>query len=411
MENNKSLLHAAVAAALLMAAGTVSAATVTVGSATVPVAGGSVPIAATFTGDGETVAYQCDITFDPAAIASVTVEGVGTGLCSNPSPGVVRLLDGTPANTPMGDVTTCNITFNVNAGSDGDVIALAIDPATCEFNNAAGDSTTGHTTVDGSITLIAEGPPTLTFDETPVALPGGVFGETVDASIPATLVTSTGTDTTEYSCVAPAGFSIAPTSGSYSNTDTAADDIVVSATLGAAALSGDVVCTVTPEGGTPVTFTIPVSAPAGTEAAPALTPTPANGGEVAVGGGAPGSNGTGTIAVTAAGGAGTDVAEVTCTAAAPVSISPATLSFPVGSSAQSFTVTVPLTDAAQSFPNAINCSGTDGNGAIEWTFDVSAPAGTAAPTFIPATSLWSKFALIGVFAALGLLMVGLRRNH
>lgn len=379
---------------------------------TVPVAGGTVTLEVVYESDGATAATQTDIVIDTSLVSFDSVETVtSSALCSLIGTNILRSQENLPTNGVIPTGTKCIYHLTAVAGADGDTMPLAFSNELFVDSDGV-DTSADNASEDGLLTWIAEGPPTLTFDTTPVALPAGPYGSTQSDTIPANFTPSTGDYSVDFSCVAPAGFTVAPTSGSYDNTDTAADDLTVSATLTGAAQAGTVTCTVTPsDGSTPTTFDIDVSAPAGAETAPALTPTPANGGEVTVGGGAPGSNGTGTLTVTPEGGVGTDVAEVFCEADAPVSISPASLTFPVGSSAQGFTVTVPLTDAAQTFPGAITCWGEDGNGGFEWSFDVSAPAGVAAPTFIPATSLWSKFALIGVFAALGLLMVGLRRNH
>lgn len=378
---------------------------------TVPVAGGTVTLEVVYESDGATAATQTDIVIDTLLVSLDSVDTVtSSALCSLIGTNILRSQENLPTNAVIPTGTKCTYHLTAVAGADGDTMPLAFSNELFVDSDGT-DTSADNASEDGLLTWIAEGPPSLTYDTSPVALPAGPYGSTQTGTIPANFTPSTGDYSVDFSCVAPAGFTVAPTSGSYDNTDTAADDLTVSATLTDVAQSGDVVCTVTPEGGSATTFTIPVSAPAGAETAPVLDPTPADGGTVTVGGGAPGSNGTGTLVVTPDGGAGTDVAEVSCTADAPVSISPASLSFPVGSSPQNFTVTVPLTDAAQSFPGAVTCSGEDGNGPFEWVFDVSAPAGVAAPTFIPATSLWSKFALIGVFAALGLLMVGLRRNH
>lgn len=411
--NIKNLALAVSSVLLLSSAAVVNAQSINIGSASVPTAGGgaaAVPVS--FDPEGVDVgAYNTVFSYDSTILDGDPTSS--TARCVvDPGTATISVARFSADALPLPAEELCVVTFDVTAGTAVGVYPLAHDPSpvSTAFADLTNAPLTG-TVNDGEINVVAEGPPTLTFDTTPVALPAGPYGSTQTGTIPANFTPSTGDYSVDFSCVAPAGFTVAPTSGTYDNTDTAADDLTVSATLTDVAQSGDVVCTVTPEGGSATTFTIPVSAPAGAETAPVLDPTPASGGTVTVGGGAPGSNGTGTLVVTPDGGAGTDVAEVECTASAPVSISPASLTFPVGSSPQNFTVTVPLTDAAQSFPGAISCWGEDGNGPFEWTFDVSAPAGVAAPTFIPATSLWSKFALIGVFAALGLLMVGLRRNH
>lgn len=412
--HNRALIAAALAGVFGLPSAAISG-TFTVGDVTGQ-AGGQVVVPVSFEGDGIAVDFRMD--FDFGGLTFVSGSSDLAADCfqrAAPNDNQVRVSGPTnPTNDPIvGEAVYCNFTFDIPASAvAGDTFALAIQAATTQCYDNIGDDYTCAALNDGSVTVTAEGPPTLTFDTTPVALPAGPYGSTQSGTIPANFTASTGAHSVDYTCTAPAGFTVTPATGSYDNDDTTATDLTVTATLTGAAQAGTVTCTVTPsDGSTPTTFDIDVSAPAGAETAPALTPTPANGGEVTVGGGAPGSNGTGTLTVTPEGGVGTDVAEVFCEADAPVSISPASLTFPVGSSAQGFTVTVPLTDAAQTFPGAITCWGEDGNGGFEWSFDVSAPAGVAAPTFIPATSLWSKFALIGVFAALGLLMVGLRRNH
>lgn len=406
----KALLPIAIVA---LTSGVSYAADVALESGTVPVGGGATQpstLSFSYVGDADTVGFECFVT-TPAEATVVSVSPPSNCAIQGSGDVKIEFVDG--ALNPIPDMeSVCEIEYDIHAAAAaGDVYNFVIRD--CLYSDISLNPSAGpHTATDGQVTVTSEGPPTLTFDTTPVALPAGPYGSTQSGTIPANFTASTGAHSVDYTCTAPAGFTVTPATGSYDNDDTTATDLTVTATLTGAAQAGTVTCTVTPsDGSTPTTFDIDVSAPAGTESAPALTPTPADGGEITVGGGAPGSNGTGTLTVTPSGGAGTDVAEVFCEADAPVSISPASLTFPVGSSAQGFTVTVPLTDAAQTFPGAIGCWGEDGNGGFEWVFDVSAPAGVAAPTFIPATSLWSKFALIGVFAALGLLMVGLRRNH
>jgi hypothetical protein len=75
------------------------------------------------------------------------------------------------------------------------------------------------------------------------------------------------------------------------------------------------------------------------------------------------------------------------------------------------TVSCGLTLAAQA--GTVACSI---NGAAPTNFAVTCPAGAAVPTpptptVIPASSMWSQLSLIGLLAALGLLVVALRRNH
>ncbi|HRO87890.1 MAG TPA: hypothetical protein PLH21_07680, partial [Chiayiivirga sp.] len=91
----------------------------------------------------------------------------------------------------------------------------------------------------------------------------------------------------------------------------------------------------------------------------------------------------------------------------------ATLTFtPPGGAAQN--AVVGCTPGAAAVSGTVSCGGTDQAGVINWSWPVTCPAAQTAPpppTFVPASSLWSKLALFGVFAALGMLILGLRRNH
>jgi hypothetical protein len=402
-------LTAAVALGLCMGAAT--AATVSVPNVTMPIAGGAVTMEATFTGDGTTVAYQCDITFDTNDVTVTSVTGIGTGLCSNPTPNTVRLLDGTPANTPMPNGSTCSIVFNVAPGADGKVIPLTL--GNCTYNNSAGDEIPGNTS-NGSITLIAEGPPTITFDTTPIALPAGVFGTPVSASVPATITPGGGndpTDTASFTCSATAGFTVAPTSGGPFQNGDSLPAINVSATLGASAQNGNVNCTATNTDGSSVEYQIPVSAPAGAQTAPALGSTPASGSTIVLPVAPPGATVSSSIRIAATGGVGQNAATVSCSASGAVTVNPtSTLSFLPGAAAQNVSVQCSLLEDAEQ-TGSVTCTGTDGNGSFTWNYDVVCPMGVVAPAIVPATSAWSKFALIALFAGLGVMLVGFRRQH
>jgi hypothetical protein len=67
-------------------------------------------------------------------------------------------------------------------------------------------------------------------------------------------------------------------------------------------------------------------------------------------------------------------------------------------------VGVTLTNAAQANVGVVTFNGT--------AFTISAPAGSTfvPPEVIPASSLWSQLSLIALFAALGGLVLVLRRN-
>lgn len=359
-----------------------------------------------------TVGYECTIT-TPAGLTYDSATALhGDALCFvNAGNAVVSVA--TPMVDPVADGNHCEFKYTIDAGaSDGDVFVLA---PSCDFFDSALNSLGGGEN-SGEITIVEQGPPAITIDNTPVALPGGVFGTSTSADITVT-VSDNGdpdlaNDWASYSCTASAGFSISPADGGPITNGDDLDDITVSTTLTNAAQNGNVECTVTYSDGTSVDFTIPVSAPAGVESAPVLTSSPADGDTVNVSGGTPGSNGTAGISVSAVGGVGTEEANITCTSADPaVTVNNGgPHSFAPGAAGVNIGISVELDTVDQDFTPGVTCTGqmADSSGNLvdfTWEFDVHAPAGTSAPNFIPATSLWSKIALFGFFGLLGVLAV------
>ncbi len=311
----------------------------------------------------------------------------------------------------------CNATYTVGAAAvAGDVFTLT---PTCLFSdNTANPSAGPHTLNDGTITVTAGPPPDVVVTFTPasggtVTFPGGMPADVVTQSI---AIGNTGTigSGTVSGCVlggADAG-SFAITGGNPS-TVPPATSLDLSATLGAAALNATLTCDVTDSGGAS-TATWTLTAPAGTVlAAPTLAANPASGTAITL----PNSYGTpvsSNIVITPTGGdAGGPDASVACTATAGFTVTAATLTFtPPGGAAQN--AVVGCTPGAAAVSGTVSCGGTDQAGVINWSWPVTCPAAQTAPpppTFVPASSLWSKLALFGVFAALGMLILGLRRNH
>lgn len=248
-----------------------------------------------------------------------------------------------------------------------------------------------------------------------IAFGGGVPGANVTQSIALGNTGTIGTGTVS-GCVlsGPDAGLFSITSGNPS-TVPPATSIGLQATLGAAALSATLTCNVDDASAT-TSVTWPLTAPAGTVLqAPTLASNPASGASITL----PNSYGTPVttpIAITPTGGdAGGPNASVTCsTASAGFTVTPAgALTFtPPGGAAQN--AVVGCTPGASPVGGVVTCTGTHQGGAINWSYDVTCPAAQTAPpppTFVPATSLWSKLALFGVFAALGMLVLGLRRNH
>lgn len=359
---------------------------------------------------------QTDVVFDGTKLTYVSHSGGG---CTHPTATSVRVvradLDGNP--WPSGNLCTITVTVNAtNNGSPwaaGDTAGLNITGSIISHGptDHSGDLTTPTNAV---ITMVLEGPPTITFNTTPIALPAGVFGTTVSAPLPATITPGGGndpTDTASFSCSATAGFTVAPTSGGPFQNGDSLPAITVSATLGASAQNGNVNCTATNTDGSSVPFQIPVSAPAGAQTAPALGATPASGSTIVLPAGQPGSTVSSNIRIAANGGVGQNAATVSCSASGAVTVNPTTmLSFLPGAAAQNVSVQCSLIEDAEQ-TGSVTCTGTDGNGSFTWNYDVVCPMGVLAPAIVPATSAWSKFALIALFAGLGVMLVGFRRQH
>ncbi|MEB2314559.1 MAG: hypothetical protein OZ919_00490 [Xanthomonadaceae bacterium] len=246
-----------------------------------------------------------------------------------------------------------------------------------------------------------------------VAFGGGLPGANVTQSIAIGNTGTIGTGTVSGCVISgPDAASFAITGGNPS-TVPPATSLGLQATLGAAALNATLTCDVADSAGNS-TATWTLTAPAGTVLqAPTLAANPASGTAITL----PNSYGTpvsSNIVITPTGGdAGGPDASVACTATAGFTVTAATLTFtPPGGAAQN--AVVGCTPGAAAVSGTVSCGGTDQAGVINWSWPVTCPAAQTAPpppTFVPASSLWSKLALFGVFAALGMLILGLRRNH
>lgn len=424
MNGLKNLTRLGLATALLASMGVAGAATIGIGSASVPSAsGGTVTVAITFNPQADVVAgYNTIIDYDNTILTGdPTVAPGGSAVCTiDPVTHTISVFHATFPASAIPSETACSVSFNVTAGTAVGAYPIAHHPGlpdTSFVDLAANEIVPAGTVTDGAINVVATGPGTISFPVAPVTLPNATYGTSTSANIPVNWAPGGGNnpgDTASFTCTAPAGFTVAPLSGGpYTNTGTPPANLAVSCTTGAAAVNGNVECTATNTAPSSANYTIPVTCPAGTMAPPNLTPNPASGSTLTVPSGAPGANSCQSFSIAATGGAGVNPATVTCSSAdAAVVVTPATpLNFLPGAAAQSVQVCTTLTNAAQSFNNVVHCAGADGAGAIDWAFNVAAPAGAVAPTFVPASSLWSKLALFGMLGALGMLVIGLRRNH
>lgn len=412
MRHNKRKLL--VAAAVLALGSTVASADVSINPATVtaPAAGGNVSFAVAYDADPDTWAMQIDIVLD---IAKATfVSGTPAADCFFVPPATLRAQASPdiPGTVPSGNI--CTFVLAAAPGPDGDTMPLAFSNGLF-FDSSFGDTGANHTNTDGVLTWVAAGPPTITFDETPLVLPNAAIGDVTSDTVAVTVTDGGGAapaDTASYTCTAPTGFTVSPLAGGPIANGGTLPDLDVSCTAAAAAVNGNILCTATNTAPSSADFTIPVTCPAGVPTAPTLTSTPASGSTITLPAGAPGAVSCATISIAATGGAGMD-ASMGCTSSDPaITVTPAgPLTFAPGSSPQTVQVCATLTDTPLDIAAAVSCTGTHGPGGIDWGFAAAAPAGSVAPTFVPASSLWSKLALFGIFGVLGMLIIGLRRSH
>lgn len=421
----KLLVALGFAAASMAVIPTVSAQTLAVSPATVngtPAGGPTTPgsVDLVFTNGGTNPGgFQADLQYDNAVITPtptpVTPSGhlVTCQVIVGGGPGgtnVIRIVVANLGGGQAANGTYCTIPLSVAAGqATGSSFPLTLAAAV----NVA-------TLVNGVVNIPAGPPPDVIVTFTPasgstVAFGGGLPGANVTQSIAIGNTGTIGTGTVSGCVISgPDAASFAITGGNPS-TVPPATSLDLSATLGAAALNATLTCNVTDSTGTS-TATWTLTAPAGTVlAAPTLSSNPASGTAITL----PGSYGTpvsSNIVITPAGGdAGGPNASVTCsTGSAGFTVTPAgALTFtPPGGAAQN--AVVGCTPGAAAVSGTVSCGGTDQAGVINWSWPVTCPAAQTAPpppTFVPASSLWSKLALFGVFAALGMLILGLRRNH
>jgi hypothetical protein len=362
-------------------------------------------------------AFDFRMTYNPANLtttpAAITTSDPGTA-CNVTAPGTILCFaNPSGVNTHLNPTVTITIPFDIGA-------TAAVEPLSLFDVN--GFDHTGSplplSGTNGSVTIVTGPPPDVVVTFNPisgstVAFGGGMPGANVTQSIAIGNTGTIGTGTVSGCVISgpdAASFSI---TGGNPSTVPPATSLGLQATLGAAALNATLTCNVADSSAT-TSATWTLTAPAGTVLlAPTLAANPASGTTITLPGsyGAPVSS---NIVITPTGGdAGGPDANVACSASAGFTVTAATLTFtPPGGAAQN--AVVGCTPGAAAVAGTVSCGGTDQAGVINWSWPVNCPAAQTAPpppTFVPASSLWSKLALFGVFAALGMLVLGLRRNH
>lgn len=420
MKSHKKITIAAALAGLFVLPGAAVAGTITVGTVT-GAPGANVVVPVTLAGDGIVVDFQTDFDFTGLTFVSGN-SPVGGNCFQRAAPNDTKartLAPANPTSTPVTATPTvyCEFTLGIPAATaDGTVIPLPVTLSEC-FDNLGNIQPCAGTN-DGSVTVSVGPPPDVIVTFTPasgstVAFGGGMPGANVTQSIAIGNTGTIGTGTVSGCVLGGADAASFAITGGNPSTVPPATSLGLQATLGAAALNATLTCNVADSAGNS-TATWTLTAPAGTVLqAPTLAANPASGTAITL----PNSYGTpvsSNIRITPTGGdAGGPDASVACTATAGFTVTAATLTFtPPGGAAQN--AVVGCTPGAAAVSGTVSCGGTDQAGVINWSWPVTCPAAQTAPpppTFVPASSLWSKLALFGVFAALGMLILGLRRNH
>jgi hypothetical protein len=353
--------------------------------------------------------------FIPAEFTGLTSNDNSECIVGQPAAGRIRISQVDINLAPIPSNTICRLTFNVgaavttgtynfslcNAASGGG----CVDPVGATVNFGAGFQVTAAPVATGP--QIVAGSPA--FGST-TAVSGGTLGGpavTQNISFGASTGGANG-GTTALVCTdddANTTLSAAANQTGITNGATPAS-ITASFTPGAAR-TVVVSCTATRQGAGEQTFSYTFNVAAGAVATgPTLTP-PAQT-AITVNGNAVGAVGTNSIQYTAAGGTAGQSTALACTvtsgAPAVSIVSGGSQNVATGSQPAPVVVGVTLTNAAQPNVGTVTCNGT--------VFTISAPAGSTfvPPAVIPASSLWSQLSLIALFAALGGVVLVLRRN-
>lgn len=385
------------------------------------VGGDTIQVAVSFVGDAAVNGYGGSWEYDPAlvgvpvasaaahpgSLVAVCSVDAGTNTFSVAVAGAAALAD---------EDQVCVFTMDVlpatAVGNYPLVVSAAFPPS---FSGGAGDFNPGEFDVIDAVPDVV-----LAFNpDAAVAFPGGVSGTTSAESIDVTVGSgAVGTGTVDNCVITGANAASFSVVGGDPTTTPPAGSIDLEVTLANSALAATLTCDVA-DAGAATTHVWALSAPAGTPVpSPEYSSNPAPGAELTCDG-QPGSLTQTSVTITNTGfaGANSELDYSCSTASAGFSvISGAAGSIAVDASA---TVTVQCTVPAEDAPAAtgtLDCTHDAANIASPVRYTLSSTAATAPPpvpqpNVVPASSLWSQLSLIGLLAALGLLVVGIRRNH
>lgn len=361
-------------------------------------------------------AFDFELTYNAANLTLTTADitsDFGGAACSINTPGTILCFATPTSGLLLPASITINLPFDIGATEGAEPLTFG---TTAVFDD--GGNSVALVPDNGSVTVSAA-PPDVVLAFNPasnVVFPGGVSQTTTAASIAVTVASGTiGTGTID-NCVLSGPNAGAFTIVSGSATVPPDDSIDLEVQLANTALNATLTCDLD-DASAATTKVFTLSAPAGTPVpAPGYSSTPAAGTALTCNG-QPGATTNTSITITNNGfaGAGSDLTyNCTVSGAAFEITAGATDTLVVGESSQvSVQCTVPAEDAPPAEGN-LNCTSNDGAvPSADYPLSSIAATGLPAipqPNVVPASSLWSQISLIGLMAALGLLVVGIRRK-
>lgn len=321
---------------------------------------------------------------------------------------------------PSGDFVediTIEVQFDIGAAE------IPAPGSALTFSNAnftIGVDEVPATTTDGSVSVISAPPDLeLVFDPeagSTVTFPDGDAGSNVESDIDVSVTGIAGTATVSGCSVTGAGFSLISGDLTLGAGDT--DVITVQCTLPASGTStGTLSCDTEDDVNGAGTATWDLSCAEGNPVPiPEYSSTPVPGGDLAACDGAPGSTQETSLTISNTGNEGADSGfDYTCSTASPgfTVTGGAAGTLEVGDSA---TVTVQCIVPEEDAPantGTLDCTSTAPNQLSAGYGLSSAPitfVPIPQPNVVPASSLWTQLALIGLLAGLGMLLIGSRRQ-
>ena len=299
MKNIKVLL----AAALMAGSGLASAGQLAIGTASGNAGTNIGPVSISFAGDGSTVGFQNDISYNETLLGQPTLSAQNAATCTRPAAGVIRVIKLDLSLTPLPGASTnyCNATFPVPGGTAASSYPLtaanfATPPNGCSDaggGNVACTSTPGSVVVNGVVTPLG---PSIAYNPAAGAAAGtggpvnftgvGAVGSTGAGQIVATpsggAVAGTATTVGNFQLTGADAANFAVTSAAtltFNQGTNTAQNINMTCTAGAAARTANLQATETITGGATSQRFWVLSCPAGSAAAvpPTLTYVPAPG--------------------------------------------------------------------------------------------------------------------------------------